>query len=212
MLESKGVNALPIVDREGRVVGVVSEADLLLKEERRASEPRRLIFSSRKRRTEERKKFGSTARALMSTPAITTRPDAPVVEAARKMHAHGVKQLPVVDDDRRVVGIVARIDLLKVFDRSDAEIRQEVAEDVLHHKLWIIPEDGEIAVAVQEGVVRLDGWVERKTVHDLIMDMVFGIEGVVSIDDRLSVRRDDRHMRAAPVAPWGVLPVALRRP
>lgn len=89
----------------------------------------------------------------MTSPAITIGPEAAVTEAARLMHQRAVKRLPVLDEAGHLIGIVSRGDLLKVFTRSDDEIRQEIAHDVIERILMI--EAGAIAVGVEDGIVRL---------------------------------------------------------
>ena len=128
------------------------------------------------------------------------------------MHAAGVKRLPVVDERGVLVGIVSRKDLLSVFLRPDEEIRRDVEEGVLHHAMWLTPDDGDITVGVEQGVVRLSGWVERKSLIDIITAMVLGVDGVVDVDNQLGFRTDDTHIKLEPAPAWGVLPYALRRP
>jgi CBS domain-containing protein len=127
-LRDHRVSAVPVVDAERRVIGVVSEADLLLKEER----PDRPLGGplvhphGDAARAEAR-----NAAALMTSPAVTVGPEATLTEAARLMHRRHVKRLPVVDADGRLVGIVSRADLLQVFLRGDDAIATEVRVDVL---------------------------------------------------------------------------------
>ena len=114
-----GVSAFPVLDSAHRVIGVVSEADLLLKE----IGPELTL-----NRGERVKAAGVTAAQLMSTPAITISPDASVAEAAKIMYTRRVKRLPVVEDDGRLVGIISRVDVLSVFDRQDNQICNDVWE------------------------------------------------------------------------------------
>ncbi|HZV49297.1 MAG TPA: CBS domain-containing protein [Candidatus Dormibacteraeota bacterium] len=186
LITEKGISALPVVDvtdAEGRLVGIVSEADLLLKQEHRGREPHPL---TRPRGPEARAR-GRTAAALMSTPVITTHPEATLTEAARLMHQHGVKRLPVVDAHGRLVGIVSRADLLKAFLRSDESIRHELQTEILEP----IGVTGSVRASVQDGLVTLEGEVESRLLAHLLSRLAQGVEGVIGVDSRLSYRRDD---------------------
>ncbi len=96
LLDARKISAVPVVDRDCRVLGIVSEADVL-----------------RHRYT------GGTAEQIMSVPAITIRQDQPAVVAARLMDKHRIKRLPVVDDYERLTGIVSRSDLVHVYAGGD---------------------------------------------------------------------------------------------
>jgi CBS-domain-containing membrane protein len=113
------IGAVPVLDSEARVVGVVSEADLLLKEEYPQGPPTGWLLEGHRRRATRAKATGATAVELMTAPAITIRPDASLAEAARLLHRHQIKRLPVLDPAGPLVGIVSRADLLKVFLCSD---------------------------------------------------------------------------------------------
>ena len=94
------------------------------------------------------------------------------------MIEEGVNRLPVVDDEERLIGIVTRADLVRAFVRSDAEIEQEIREDVIRRTLWLEPDT--IQVEVADGEVRLSGEVETKTDAELIPTFVQRVPGVVS--------------------------------
>ena len=123
-MEQRKVSAMPVLQGGGRVIGVVSEADLLPKEEFRDSDPS--LSEQRRRLSDVTKAGAATAEELMSTPAITVHPDATLAQAARIMAVRHVKRLPVVDDIDMLQGVVSRADLLKVFPRSDEDIEEEV--------------------------------------------------------------------------------------
>jgi CBS-domain-containing membrane protein len=183
------VSAVPVVDADGRVVGIVSEADLLHKLERpEHSATARLI--SRERREATAKAAGDIASDLMSAPAVTIGPDATAGAAARLMHTHHVKRLPVVDTDGRLIGIVARRDLLATYLRTDAEIRTEIRDDVLLGDLLIGP--SEITATVHDGVVTLAGTVDRRSTAQIVERLVRGVAGVVDVVGRLRWQYDDR--------------------
>jgi CBS-domain-containing membrane protein len=185
-LRDHRVSAVPVVDAERRVIGVVSEADLLLKEER-PDRPRGgpLVHPHGDAARAEAR----NAAALMTSPAVTVGPEATLTEAARLMHRRHVKRLPVVDAEGRLVGIVSRADLIQVFLRSDDSIATEVREDVLRHALAVDPET--VTIGVEDGVVRLHGQVETKSLTSMAARLVRAVEGVVAVENRLSWKLDD---------------------
>jgi CBS domain-containing protein len=182
------VSAVPVVDEDEVLVGIVSEGDLILKEDPELDGEGRL-FESSQRRIDRSKAAGLTATDVQSAPVVTVGPDAPIGEAARLMHERHVKRLPVVDDEQHVIGIVSRPDLLKVFLRPDAEIAKEISEDVIRRTLWIEPHT--IRVTVRDGVVRLDGQVERRGLAPVLEQLVLSTDGVVALDSHLSWQIDD---------------------
>jgi CBS domain-containing protein len=151
MLRSRRISAFPVLDDAGRVIGVVSESDLLVKEAVQA-EGSSLLAALRHIR-EDDKAAGITAGDLMSSPAITVGPDAPVEEAARILYDRRVKRLPVVNATGRLLGIVSRVDVLSVFSRDDDEIRDEIVRAVLP---GVVPKPWEdLEVTVQDGIVTI---------------------------------------------------------
>jgi CBS domain-containing protein len=198
-LHERGVSAVPVVDAGNRVVGIVSEADLLLKEERPASPPGGHLLDPHGEAARARAR---NAAALMTSPAVTLGSDATLTEAARLMHRRHVKRLPVVDAVGVLVGIVSRGDLLTAFLRSDESIAVEVRDGVVAGTLAIEPDGLEIGVG--DGVVRLDGEVETRSLARILVRLVAAVEGVVGVDDRLRWRLDDTGIR--PEMP----PLALR--
>jgi CBS domain-containing protein len=194
------VSALPVVDDHGLVLGVVSEADLLLKEE--FPEPDRDIplFWTKRRRLERDKAAATTARDLMSIAVVSVSPDATVAEAARSMHRAGVKRLPVVAEGGRLVGIVSRGDLLRVFDRPDQDIRREIMDEVIVGEFMMDP--NRFFIHVNDGVVVLQGQVERRSILPFLVRAVRGVEGVVRVEDRLAYDLDDRDAGRLMAYPW----------
>ncbi len=176
------ISAFPVLDEEDHLVGVVSEADLLLKEVGEGALGGYLISTGR--RGERAKAAGFTAAELMSRPAVTIGPDDSVAGAARLMHDRHLKRLPVADDEGRLVGIVSRVDVLSVFDRPDGEIRDDVIKDVILGEFALDPDA--IGVTVSSGVVTISGQVEsRAAARDLIAALRHA-EGVVGVRSRLS--------------------------
>lgn len=167
------VSALPVLAGEGRVIGVVSEADLLVKEEYQVQDPERPPRSL----GDAAKAEATYAEDLMTTPAITVHADAAIAEAARIMARRHVKRLPVTDGVGRLQGVVGRSDLLKVFLRSDDEIATEIQETVLP----VLPPSVRVSVRVEDGVVTLGGRIPDRALVPLVTRAVHAVEGVVDI-------------------------------
>ena len=189
VLSGRGVSAVPVVDDAKHVIGLVSEADLLHKMEFAGESVAARLLERHRRRAARQKARGDKARALMTSPAVTTTADTKVVQAARLMEARQVKRLPVVDGQGRLVGIVSRRDLLKAFLQPDRAIREEVVEQVLHRVLWLEPT--QVGVEVSDGVVTLTGELDRKSAIPIAFGLVRGVDGVVDVVDRLTYRYDD---------------------
>lgn len=180
-MEQWKVTAVPVVEDEGRVVGVVSEADLLTKEEFHEQSPGMIEDM---RRLGDIAKAGSVqAKDLMTSPAVTVKPDAPLPQAARLMAAQQVKRLPVVDADGSLKGIVSRADLLKVFLRSDDELVSEIRREVVNRLFPVSHQD--VKVSVTWGVATLTGRVRDATLIPVAARLAQSVEGVVSVDCRL---------------------------
>ena len=194
LLAEHRISALPVVNEVGRLVGVVSESDLLLKETFDSLDHSHLLESSHKRR-DRAKAEALLARDLMTSPALSIGPSAVITEAARLMHDKNVKRLPVVDENGRVVGIVTRGDLLKVFLRPDSEIREDVVEGVIVKTLWMDPNG--IGVRVDNGVVELSGEVDRKSDIRVLHHLIGGLDGVVGVAEHLRYRYDDTRANAS---------------
>lgn len=198
-LADRGVSGLPVCDPEGRIVGVVSEADILRKEQ--GFPPgRSSVFEWLVGRGEEAtaKLAARTAGEAMTAPAVTIDAGRPVSEAARLMIERSVNRLPVVHGGE-LVGIVTRADLVRAFRRSDEEIEREIREDVLLHTLWISP--GRLSIAVEDGVVTLAGTLETRTEAELAVAYVRRVPGVVDVHDELGWHVDDL-ARRLPSSSW----------
>ncbi|MEU8717443.1 CBS domain-containing protein [Streptomyces sp. NPDC048663] len=188
LLAESDVTAVPVVDDLGRPVGVVSEADLLRKSADQA-DPSGLTPIPHLEAWERAKAEGSRAEELMSAPAVCARPECSVVEAARLMETQHVKRLPVVDEADRLLGIVSRGDLLRIFLRSDEAIREEITRDLLRATLGLEPAD--VDVRVRSGHVELAGTVEYRSLVPVVEQLCRGVDGVVSVAGKLTWRRDD---------------------
>jgi CBS domain-containing protein len=181
-LRENRVSAFPVIDDDGKVIGVVSEADMLAREVLNADHAGTIAAMSH--RGEQHQAGGLTARDLMTHPAITVTPDDSAEQAARLMYTLQVKRLPVIDRGGRLVGIISRTDVLGVYDRPDDDIRQEIIGNVIVPGFGQDPEA--FTVGVQAGVVTLDGRPESVALgHDLVRK-IRHVQGVVAVRDRLS--------------------------
>ncbi|GAA4544991.1 CBS domain-containing protein [Amycolatopsis samaneae] len=204
LLAAWGVSGAPVVDNEGRVVGVVSQGDLL---ERRTWPARR----RRGRRRLYRKAAGIFAADLMTAPAVTVEQDADVSRAAKLLEEHRIHRLPVVDSGGGLVGLVTRGDLLRVFLRPDAEIRTEIREDVIERVLCIDPRT--LFVSVHNGVVTLGGQLERASLMAMTLEFARRVDGVVEVRNQLTAKLDDTRLDegAAARGNVGVLGAMLKK-
>ncbi|MPY31185.1 CBS domain-containing protein [Streptomyces adustus] len=216
LLETHRISGLPVVDEDDKVIGVLSETDLMMRQATAAEpyEPKhraRLTELTPGAKRQAAKGSARTAGQLMTAPPVTVHADDSIVQAARTMAQKHVERLPVLDEEDRLVGIVTRRDLLQVFLRADQEIRDEVIEEVLVRALWLAPRS--VEVAVTEGVVTLTGHMERKSETEIAVSMTRRIDGVVDVVDGLTYRLDDAHLRtgAQDGAMHGVADDWLRR-
>lgn len=195
IMAERRISALPVLDTTDRLVGMVSEADLLPKEEHRDDRPGRWALLFGADHVSRAKAAGDNAGQVMTRDLIVTRADATLVEAAKDMERWQVKRLPVVDAAGGLVGVVSRVDLLKVFLRDDGEIRQEVISEVLVRVLWADPE--QVDVEVRDGIVTLSGELEQRSQIGVAVRLTRRVEGVIDVVDRLGYTVDDTS-RAAP--------------
>ncbi|TXS15358.1 CBS domain-containing protein [Streptomyces sp. adm13(2018)] len=189
------VSAVPVVDAGQRLLGVVSEADLLrATAELPDLEGRwagvRLLSQERGLPDAE------TAAQLMSSPAVTAKANWNIAETARTMHRKSVKRLPVVDETGRLAGIVSRGDLLRPFLRSDDAIRDEIEHDVLYATLRLAPDT--IHVSVDDGVVTLTGRVDERADIPVILRLCRSVDGVVALHASVEYAYDNLALDTEP--------------
>lgn len=208
LLVEHGISGVPVADEDGAVLGVVSEADFLVKEQG-AAEVRhrplaRLIGESSETRHQLDVVAARTAEQAMSAPAVTIEPTRPIHEAAAIMTSRRINRLPVVDGGR-MIGIVTRADLLRAYLRTDEELADTIRNEVLLRILWLDPAGFDVSVHDGEATIR--GRVERRSTAEIIEETIRMIPGIVALDVQVPWATDDRDIRPAerdPVFPFGV--------
>jgi CBS-domain-containing membrane protein len=175
------VSAFPVVDDDRKVIGVVSEADMLNKEAL-IDEPG--FVDGILHRRDQAKARGVTAGDLMTTAVVAVRPEDTVEHAAKLMYDRGVKRLPVTDENGHLVGIISRADVLSVFDRTDSAIAHEISHYVIIGEFLVDP--SAIQVTVVDGIVTLAGRPETSETGHEIVRRVRHVQGVVAVRDRLA--------------------------
>lgn len=188
LLTERGISGVPVVDAEGVVVGVVSEADVLLKERGPGHPAGRFSWFLEPHDTAADAKFAArTAAEAMTSPPVTIGPERPVSAAARIMTERGINRLPVVKDGA-LVGIVTRADLVRAFNRPDEELATEIRSDVVERAMWL-PQD-QIGVVVTNGEVELTGVVDTRVDAEVLERLAARVPGVVSVVSRVTWRTE----------------------
>ncbi|WP_284740506.1 CBS domain-containing protein [Amycolatopsis sp. RTGN1] len=196
LLASWNISGAPVVDEDGQVLGVVSQGDLLEHEA-----PHGLLKPGS--RQAKRKAGAAFVADLMTSPAVTVRAEDDVTVAAKLLEQNHFHRLPVVDDAGKLAGIVSRSDLLRVFLRTDQEIRAEVSDEVLEREMTLDP--ASLYVAVHNGIVTLNGTVERTSMIPVIVALIRRVDGVVEVRQTLKGQFDDRGVSPVPPGPVGIL-------
>lgn len=189
-MADRAVSAVPVLDASGQPVGIVSEADLLHKEEFKDwGSDIRPLWERKARRHARRRSAAVTAREVMTSPVICVSRYERISEAARIMALSKIKRLPVVDADGAVIGIVSRSDLLRMFLRRDGDIREEIEEEVVRRALWEDPT--RVHVEVTAGTVLLTGAVGVASNIPLAVRLARAVDGVIDVREELSFDQDD---------------------
>ena len=183
------ISAVPVIDDNRKVIGIVSESDLLA---RVVGEPDHtsVIGHLRPGRRERLERiYGETASSLMTTPAVTTTPECTIADAARFAAKARVRRLPVVDTDGVLLGIVTRADLLRVFLEDDAEIHAQILDDIIVGQMALGPSD--VEVFVNEGIVTLRGQLANRQIVQRLLESVHAVPAVVAVKSSLTCLVDD---------------------
>ncbi|PZH16781.1 hypothetical protein C1I97_06100 [Streptomyces sp. NTH33] len=184
LLEREHLGAVPVVDADDRVVGVVSESDLLAKVAFEASGRRPGHIGRLRGHRLHEKARAEAAADLMTSPAITVLPGATVAEAAWLAALSRLKRIPVTDHGGRLVGVVRRNALLQSLIRDDEEIRKEIEAKM--HAFCSPAERGTVTVTVRDGVVDLTGRMSQAAAARLVAEAE-DIDDVVEVSNHLTV-------------------------
>ncbi|MEZ0090902.1 CBS domain-containing protein [Streptacidiphilus sp. EB129] len=177
LMDEYRISSVPVLDSRRRVLGLVSQADLLPKE---ANHDRRLGLRRSLLRPDEAGKVAAlVAGDLMSAPAVTIGPDETAAAAARLMMRRSVRRLPVVDGGGRLIGVVSRGDLLKVFLRDDTVLVEDV-RTALERELSSA-EAARLTVTVTQGIAAISGTLTDSSRIPLVARTVGGVDGVVDV-------------------------------
>jgi CBS domain-containing protein len=172
------IGAVPVLTPQGRVAGVVTEADLLRKEQlQRDPDGRHSADLSYRARRDIA--TAETAGEIMTPYPATVAADTTVAEAARLMDRHQARCLLVTAEDGKLLGVVTAQDLLRVFLRPDAAIKADIVNDVLSRHLGTNPVP--VQVDVTDGVVRLTGEPDRKSMLAALVPAIRSVDGVVDV-------------------------------
>jgi CBS domain-containing protein len=182
-LSREHLSAVPVVGADDRVIGVVSESDLLARAAVLAAPLRPGPIRRIREHHLYEKSHGETASTLMTSPAITVRPGTPVADAAWLAARSRLKRLPVVDHHGRLVGVVGRIDLVRGLVRDDAKIREEIESRIIRHMFLLDP--GTFEVTVENGVVGVSGKMDGSLIPTLL-ESIEEIDDVVKVSDHLT--------------------------
>jgi CBS domain-containing protein len=195
LLVDRGISGLPVVSANGDVLGIVSEADFLLKESgapAMSHRPLAALFGESKATRERLAKIAATtAGEAMSQPAVTIEADRTVADAAAIMAERRIKRLPVIEGGR-LVGIVTRADLVRAYVRSDHELAGVIRDEVLYRTMWLDPAHFE--VDVRSGIASIRGSVDRRSTADIIERVTAMVPGVVGVRAEIAWDTDDREV------------------
>lgn len=197
MIEA-GISGLPVTDDDGALVGVITEADFVANEAGRRA-PKRAGLLRHWLQADEMPVRERLVKDVMSADVKTLPPEADHAEAARTMQREGIKRIPIVGDDGRLVGIVSRGDILRAFNRPDAVIISEIKDHILREVLWIDPKS--IEVTCDDGNVVLSGRLETRSDAQLLAELTRRLDGVASVSDQLSWSYDNTKLEVQSLRP-----------
>ena len=190
------ISGMPVLDGRGQLVGVISEADLLLKEQGADAIPHRrfewLLGESGSTRAARLKLDAVVARQAMTSPPVTADPSDSIRLAAEIMVERGINRLPVVEGER-LVGIVTRADLVRAYVRPDESLAEVIREDVILRSMWLDP--AAFRVDVRNGVAWIEGRVERRSIAEMLRGAVALVPGIVAVDGEITWAVDDTEIQ-----------------
>jgi len=186
------VSGLPVIDGDGRLVGIVTEGDFLRQEVSRDRPYRLSLLDALFGDSPPETPIAETVAEVMTDKVVTITPEASIGEAARLMANRSIKRLPVVGDDGMLEGIISRADIVNAFTKPDDIIEDEIREDIIRRLLFLDPES--IEVTVSDGVVHLAGELENRTEVNLLEELARRIAGVVKVESDLTYVIDDRKL------------------
>jgi CBS domain-containing protein len=193
LLSAKRISGAPVCDESNVVLGVISEADIIRKEQGLSPDVHGVArWFTRLFDQEVDKVEARTVGQAMTAPALTVRPFDAVSKAARLMVEHRINRLPVIVDGK-LAGIVTRADLVRAFHRTDEEIAEQIRDEVLVHALWLGPE--ELDLTVRDGLVTITGAVDTESDARVVEQLVRGIPGVVDVAADVHARHPDKPAR-----------------
>lgn len=178
LLHTRGLGAVPVLDDQGMIAGIVSQGDLLPKEAYHDRVPTRREMLLHLEEIE--KAGGTTAGDVMTVPVAVIGPHAPLGEAARLMARHHVRTLPVVDGRGTLMGIISRSDLLKVFLATDEQLTATVVAELA----LALPgsDTSRLTFTVQDGRVTIGGALDDTQLVPALARLTRGVEGVVDVE------------------------------
>ena len=195
LMASRGISGLPVVDDAGRVVGILSEGDLIIRQKPREPLPwwRQFFADAEGLAREYQKAVGTTAGEVMTTEVLCVGPEAPVAAAAVILDERRIRRLPVVANGR-LVGIVSRGDLVRALasaaptppaSLSDGDLVREMRER-LRREPWATTSG--ILFEARDGILALWGLVSTDLERSALETMARAIPGVRGVESHLVVR------------------------
>lgn len=184
LMKEHDVDAVPVLADDGHVVGMVANAHMPPNHKRNSGQP--ATGTRQESRRKQTQTHAGTAGELMTTPAITIHPSAPLGTAARLMNGHNTWPLPVVEPSGKLIGIISRRDLISVLIRPDQEVATEVRDVIAS----ILGDDGDaISVTARRGAVTLSGSLAKKDLIPVAVRLAEQVDGVISVNNRLTSQR-----------------------
>ena len=194
MLDNQ-ISGLPVIDTAGKLVGILTEGDLLRRSETGTERHRprwlEILMGPGRLAGEYVRTHGRNVEEIMTRDLVSVTPDTPLDEIVALMERRRIKRVPVLDGDVPV-GIVSRADLLRALARSlevqpvavagDDEIRECILAELA--KVSWVPRDG-LAITVTDGVVGLDGVILDEKERDALRVAAENVPGVRAVEDRL---------------------------